>query len=361
MGTAEVGGPPSPEATDSGVVFRYADAGGDVTRVRLFQEIARPRSGPEFRRVSPDRWELEWPRPQADRVEYMLEIERCDGTIELVTDPANDRSAPGPFGSKSVIEFPGYSPPAWTTRPAGGTLARHGLAVRALEASVDAHVWSPDGARADAPLPVLVVHDGPEYARYSGLTAFLHDGISRGHLPPLRAALLAPVERDEHYSASAPYARALAHELLPALARIAPSPPGRAMRAGMGASLGALAMLHAHRRHPETFGGLFLQSGSFFRQRFDPQESGFPRFRRISRFVGTVLAGTDWPHPIRVAMTCGTAEENLANNRAMAAALRAQGYAVDFRACRDAHNWVSWRDALAPGLTGLLTRLWGHP
>ena len=32
-----------------------------------------------------------------------------------------------------------------------------------------------------------------------------------------------------------------------------------------------------------------LQSGSFFRQRWDRQESGFPRFRRISRFVGAVL------------------------------------------------------------------------
>ena len=54
----------------------------------------------------------------------------------------------------------------------------------------------------------------------------------------------------------------------------------------MGASLGALAMLHAHRMHPDLFGGLFLQSGSFFRQRLDRYERGFPRFGRISRFVG---------------------------------------------------------------------------
>ena len=37
-----------------------------------------------------------------------------------------------------------------------------------------------------------------------------------GRLPPLRAALLGPVDRNEIYSASAPYARALAEEILPA-------------------------------------------------------------------------------------------------------------------------------------------------
>ena len=98
----------------------------------------------------------------------------------------------------------------------------------------------------------------------------------------------------------------------------------------MGASLGALAMLHAHRAIPASFGGLFLQSGSFFRQRFDRHERGFPRFDRIARFVGARAArrtrGTD---PVPVAMTCGTGEENLRNNRARRDGARRQGYDVD--------------------------------
>ena len=63
----------------------------------------------------------------------------------------------------------------------------------------------------------------------------------------------------------------------------------------MGASLGALAMLHAHRRSPAAFGGLFLQSGSFFRPRFDAHEPGFPRFGRIARFVGARARGRASP------------------------------------------------------------------
>jgi enterochelin esterase family protein len=113
-------------------------------------------------------------------------------------------------------------------------------------------------------------------------------------------------------------------------------------------------MLHAHRRHPRAFDGLLLQSGSFFRQRSDKQESGFGRYRRITRFVGTVLRGQDDSRPIPVAFTCGTAEENLANNRAVAGALEEQGYTVWLGLVRDAHNWTAWRDAFDPHLATLI-------
>ena len=82
--------------------------------------------------------------------------------------------------------------------------------------------------------------------------------IAAGELPPLRVALLAPGDRDKWYSASAAYARVLAHDVVPAL-RNAFGVVGAP--AAMGASLGGLAMLHAQRRFPRAFGALFLQSG----------------------------------------------------------------------------------------------------
>jgi enterochelin esterase family protein len=169
-------------------------------------------------------------------------------------------------------------------------------------------------------------------------------------IPPLHAALIQPVDRNETYSASAIYAAALARELVPEIAKQVP----HKHRIGMGASLGGLAMLHAHRRHPRLFDGLFLQSGSFFRQRSDKQESTFPRYRRVTRFVGTVLRGLEGARPIPVAITCGTAEENRANNEAVAAALRAQGYQAWLGLVRDAHNWTCWRDAFDPHLPAVI-------
>src|SRR5205814_1848641 len=81
----------------------------------------------------------------------------------------------------------------------------------------------------------------------------------------------------------AAYARALTTALDELTGR------GRGRRVGLGASLGALALLHAHRLEPGAFSALFLQSGSFFRRRTDRQEAGFGRFARVDRFVGSVL------------------------------------------------------------------------
>lgn len=353
---------PGAPTIDNGLLtFRYKDERGTVERVWLCQEIARPRVGPEFERVAEGEWELQWPLPKVGRLEYMIRVRHVDGDETQFTDPTNPLTAPGAFGDKSVIEVPGYEPPDWVTREPSivGEFRETVIRSTVLRTDVPVFLWSSAGAATDQALPLLVAHDGPEYAAYSLLVHFLDLMVEEGRLPPMRAAVLAPPgDRNQLYSASAGYSRALAHEILPGLARVAPSPPGRTARIGMGASLGALAMLHAHRVSPASFGALYLQSGSFFRQRFDKQESGFVRFRRISRFVGTVLTAREWMHPIPVTMTCGAVEENLANNRALHRALREQGYETRFYTNPDAHNWIGWRDAFDPYLVDLLARTW---
>ena len=211
-------------------------------------------------------------------------------------------------------------------------------------------VWSPPGA-ADR---VLVVHDGPEYDERAALGRFAAATIAAGLVKPFHLVLLAPEDRDETYSASSAYARKLTTRILPRLAR---ELGAHAPVVGAGASLGALAMLHAQRRDPARFAGLFLQSGSYFQPRYDSQESGFVRWQRIIRFVGRVLRAPDGPG-VPAALTCGADEENLANNRSMAGALRAQGYDVTFAENPGGHDWIAWRDALDPHLTTLLQRVW---
>ena len=337
------------------IVLRYADPGEALAGVRLHAEPFKRDPPRPFRRVNGG-WELRLPRLDADRLEYLLELELPGGERELVADPSAG-AAPGPFGPRSELLLAGYSPPVWTLAEApAGDLRPLELPSPTLRTLVEGLLWSPPGSDPHEPLPLLLVHDGPEYAAYSELTRLLDVTVAKGETPPLRAALLAPPRRNEDYSASARYALALARDLLPALAERAPAPPGRRFRAGLGASLGALALLHAHRRRPETFGALFLQSGSFFRRPHDALESGFPRFERIVRFVRTLRTEPPWPGRIPIVLTCGTAEENLGSNRALAGALAAQGYAVELVETRDAHNWVSWRDALYPHLPALLSR-----
>jgi enterochelin esterase family protein len=346
MSTAVAGGP---IVDGSEVRFAVPDPERRLRKVVLVQEVSRPRHGPAFTR-SGESWICTFPRPDVDRFEYLLELTWRRGRAELAPDPTNPLRAPGPYGDKSVVELEGYRPPGWLEiEPDPGTLRRLSVRAGRLRATLEVSLWAVGAGGGQPHHPLLVAHDGPEYAELSKLLHFLGALHASGRIPAVTVALLPPVDRNETYSASALYSAALAREIVPALAKEVE--PDRVL--GMGASLGALAMLHAHRRHPRLFDGLFLQSGSYFRQRWDKQESRFPRFRRISRFVGEVLAGRG-AAPVPVAITVGTAEENLANNRAVAAALAEQGYDVRFATIRDAHNWTCWRDSFDPQLTELL-------
>ena len=206
------------------------------------------------------------------------------------------------------------------------------------------------------PLPLLVVHDGPEYARYAALLDFL-TGLRR-RPPAADAGRPAGPGRPQRALLGLPgLVAALVSEVLPALQALTPTPPRRRL-VGMGASLGALATLAAARTAPASFGGLFLQSGSFFPAGHRRPRARLPRFRRITRFVDDLAAGAGAAEPASVAPTCGTVEENLHGNRVVRDALAARGWQVALAEHRDAHNWVAWRDTFDPWLVGLLQELW---
>ena len=339
-----------PSVRDDALTFRVADPDRVLAGVRLVQEARIPAGQLDFSRAAGG-WELTVARPPVLRMEYLLALRYADGGAKVVTDPANPLQAPGAFGPRSVLEFPGYAPPAWLSAPAagGGTVT---FELPVAEESLPVRVWAPDGTADADRLPLLVVHDGPEYDSLAGITRYLAAGIAGQWLPPLRAALLSPGPRNSWYSANVRYARALCQAVLPALTgRFAAGP-----RIGMGTSLGALAMLHAYCRHPDSFDALFLQSGSFFVPRLDSQERRFPCYRRIIGFTADAHGGGLPARAVPVVLTCGAIEENVANNRLMAATLAARDYPASLHEVPDMHNYTAWRDAFDPYLTGLLQR-----
>ncbi|MEO5576625.1 MAG: alpha/beta hydrolase-fold protein [Gaiellaceae bacterium] len=318
--------------------FQLPDPRRRLAAVRLAHQL-RERLPHELTRNG-RAWELTAPAPDVARFEYQLELIDRSGKSEWILDPDNPKLASGPWGEKSVWEEPGYEPPAWLESGPTTDAEPITIASRILKVDLPALLWAHPDATAQSPL--LVAHDGPEYVEHSALLSYL------GQLPPLRAALIGPVDRNETYSASARYARALAAEILPQL------PPAPA-RIGLGASLGALALFHTHRRHPESFDALFLQSGSFFR-RAESYERRLPRYERIARFVGGVH-GSRPERTIPIVLACGTVEENLPANRALEKSLHARGYDARLHEFRDGHNWIAWRDSFHPHLLRLLQRL----
>jgi enterochelin esterase-like enzyme len=336
--------------TDEVVTFTVPDTEHVLAGLRLVPDVHIPGDRLEFRRAD-GRWVLVIPRPPVQRMEYQFQVSYPDGRVETGLDPENPRRADGAFGQKSVLEFPGYRPPGWLAAPGKpGISVGLELPAGSLGTAIPARIWSPADAPDDEPLPLLLAHDGPEYDCLAALTRYLSSGVSAGWLPRLRAALLSPGPRNRWYSANAGYARALRQAVIPTLT----SRYATKVRIGMGTSLGALALLHAHCRYPDAFDALFLQSGSYFCPQFDGQERRFPYYRRVVTFVADVHAGRLPGRPIPVALTCGAIEENIANNRAMTTALAALGYQAALREVADVHNYTAWRDAFDPALTELL-------
>jgi len=315
------------------VCFRLRDPERRLTSVRLESAVVH---GDLTFLEDTGTWELRLPRPPVHRIEYKLALGHADGGPDTSDD--------------AVLCCPDYREPGWVHLPGtAGQWRDLYLPLPAVRSEMAARIWSP----AEPTDRVLVAHDGPDFHRYGELGHYTAAMIGAGRVPPYHLVLLPPGDRLEWYSASPAYARALARDVLPAIA--AELGTDRPV-VGAGASLGALAMLHAQRRHPERFAGLLLHSGSFFRPRHDRQESGFRRYLRIVRFTGRVVRDRDAPG-VPIAMTCGTVEENLANNREIARALQDQGYPVTFAEVPDAHNWTAWRDTLDPHLTALLQKV----
>jgi enterochelin esterase-like enzyme len=346
------------EASADGVRFRLADASPGVVDVRLWLDLRHDVEPAPMRRVAHG-WELRIERPPVQRLEYLYVLRYADGSESMVCDPGNPRRVGTAFGDHSVVEFPGYERPAWLTAPGepGHTTA---LIVRApeLRRPIPITIWSPAGQTSSVTLPILALHDGPEFERLASVTRFSAAMTAAGRLPHHRVALLGPGDRDRWYSASPAYARALHGRALPAI-RNAVAVDGPIVIAG--ASLGALAALHAAASRPGTVGALFLQSGSFFRPDTDPQERSFGGFGPVTAFVASLDAASTAQQPMRIAMTCGLAEENLANNRLMAQTLCRLGHDVASADVPDAHTYTGWRDALDPHLVSLLARTWDRP
>jgi enterochelin esterase family protein len=341
-----------PKLLDDHLRFRLELAEPAVTGVVL--QCDRAVGGPRmFRRDATD-WVLDVPRPALSRLEYRFAVARGD-EVEVVLDPANPLTVRTAFGDRSVLELPGYAPPAWLSAPSvEGRLEALSLAGETAD-EVPVTVWSPLDLGDDEPAPLLLVHDGAEYDQLARITSYCGALVADGRLPPHRAALAHPVIRDAWYSGSPQYLRTIADA---GLNRLGERYAVRGPVVVVGASLGGLTALLLGLLAAPRVGGVYSQSGSFFQVRHDDSESGYRYFGRISRLVQSVLDMRHAAHPLVVGMTCGALEENAANNRDMASALRRAGHEVTLREVPDLHNYTAWRDALDPGLTDVLRRVW---
>jgi enterochelin esterase family protein len=291
-----------------------------------------------------DLWYVTLEIPPKSRVEYKLEWNGA-----LIEDPLNPMRARDPFGANSVAHTPGYEVPDWI-RPdpeaREGTLDEHVIARQRVK------VYLPARFRRTRRYPLLVVHDGDDYLRFTGMKTVLDNLIHRLEIPDLVVAFTSSKDRLKEYADDRAHAAWLTDGLVPRLEQIFPlmaRPQGRGL---MGASFGAVASLSAAWRAPGYYGRLLLQSGSFAFTDIGRSNHRGPLFDPVVAFMNKFRA-----RPMLVAekmfMSCGVYESLIYENRSLVPLLQSAGMEVHFVEARDGHNWENWRDRLRDGLSWL--------
>ena len=298
-------------------------------------------------------WYLILELPQDSRIEYKMQ-RKLNGKTEWFLDSLNPNRAADPFGENSVCHTSGYEKPDWVQeREEGGfgTLKELDFTSAAFEGQRKVVLYLPAHYRETRRYPLLVVHDGQEYLRYSGMKVVLDNLIHNFEIPGMIVAFTQPEKRLIEYANHEPHARYLAEELLPYLEKELPLLESPRHRGLMGASLGAVGALTTAWRYPQVFGQLFLQSGSFTFTDIGDHYRG-PSFDPVVEFMN---AYREVPQAVanKIFISCGIYEANIYENRSIVPFLQKTGMTLRYVEARDGHNWENWRDRMREGLSWL--------
>ncbi|NNF08009.1 MAG: enterochelin esterase, partial [Candidatus Eisenbacteria bacterium] len=306
---------PFPIVERYSVTFVYR---GEADEVHLRHWVFGLASTQAFTRVGrSDLWFLVLELPPESRVEYKFEVVQGD-QHRLIEDPLNDQKAHDPFGSNSVVQGEGYEFPEWAmpneeTRP--GSMKDFSFHSPAFGDERHVTLYTPARFRATRAYPLLVVHDGGDYVRFSQLKVVLDNLIHRLEIPSMVVALTHPKKRLNEYANEENHARFITEELVPRLSSQLPlidDPSGRGI---MGASFGAVASFSTAVRYPGFFGRVLLQSGSFAFTDIGTSQRG-PAFDPVVEFVNNYRASpkrfTD-----RLFVSCGMYESLIYENRSL--------------------------------------------
>lgn len=328
---------------------------GDADKVTLRHWIYGLESDSSLARIPhTNLWYLTVDIPPRSRVEYKYEIHHNGGSY-WIEDPRNPNRARDPFGANSVLQSEGYEDPEWAkpdpdARP--GILEPFSFNSKTFGGPRSGALYLPARFRKTRQYPLLVVHDGSDYLKFSSMKTVLDNLIHRLEIPDLIVAFTDSPDRLREYANDERHAKFITEELLPDLTWRLPILDRPQARCLMGASFGAVAAFSTAVRYPGVWGRLLLQSGSFAFTDIGKRNRRGPLFDRVVEFVNQVR---DVPTAVseRVFVSCGVYESLIYENRSLVPILQETGMQVRFVEARDGHNWENWRDRLQEGLSWL--------
>lgn len=275
-------------------------------------------------------------------------------------DPLNPRRfGMAPMPEQSYVELPDAPPQPYPAKRDGvpeGTIEREDLESDPLGEGRRIWTYLPPGYDASAgPYPLVLQFDGIG-SRKLGLHTTLDNMIAERILPPVVCVMMHNIDRNIELPCNEAFADWLCLDFLPKWrAKYAiTNDPARSVVTGM--SYGGLAAAWCGLRHPEVFGNVLSQSGSFW---WGPEGTGEWQWL-------TAKYEASPPLPLRFYMDVGLLEDGRRNvpgyptmveaNRALRDVLRAKGNDFHYAEFNGGHDYVSWRGTIADGLAALLGR-----
>jgi enterochelin esterase-like enzyme len=271
------------------------------------------------------------------------------------------------YECSSLVELPGAPPQPWIVRKAGtpaGTVDKHRIKSELLGNERSISVYTPPNYRAGGtPYALLVLFDEGAYLNAVPTPVILDNLIAAAKIPPTVAVLIANPSQESRSKELPPnptFAEFLATELLPWVhARYSvTSDPAQTVVAG--SSYGGIAATYAGLRHPELFGNVLCQSGSFW---WAPDHGAGPGADATTETGWLAKEYIKSPKlALRFWMDAGVFEVDsfgsggaiLEPSRHMRDVLLAKGYEVHYRQYASGHDYLNWRGTLAEGLLALI-------
>jgi enterochelin esterase-like enzyme len=270
----------------------------------------------------------------------------------------------------SVVDMPKAPPQPWGAARKGvteGKIERHQFASTILKNEREVGIYLPPKyAKLTGPYPLLVVFDENAYlknekeAERVPTETILDNLIADRRIPPMVAVFVdnGPGNaRSRELPCNNQFADFLNFELMPWVRRLynVTSDPRQVVVAG--SSYGASTW--AAFRHPETFGNVLSQSGSYW---WTPPKANdeFDREAEPNWVAKQFIASPKLP--IRFYMDAGSDELDLSGkggsilipNRHLRDVLLAKGYEVHYQEFIGGHDYLSWRATIADGLILLM-------
>ena len=260
-----------------------------------------------------------------------------------VRDPLNPRVSIG----FSFVELAAAPPllPEKSDAPLAGTVETARFVNPATGNQHTAWVYLPPGFRRDGgAYPLLVVLDGTPYTTTIPGPAILDALIARGTIRPTVAVFVdTSFDRAGQLSCSRGFSEMLATVIVTRTRESYHAGLTARDTAMAGSSLGGLASTCAALTHPEVFGNVLSQSGSFW---WTPDETPEWAARQVSQTP---------PRTVRFFQEVGAMEipQQLDTNRRFRDALRSNGVTVDYREFNGNHHYLAWHSGFADGLVSL--------